>query len=251
MAKDASNDIVYYIQLEASRKDDLASIRSWSNLKVAFDSDFIWIKDFDFTQINSLEVKSISFKTCYYSKQGKLFFIDSLLPERNVPALLWTQIDRAISVKLPSYNHNYFGLNENIETKLVLSNDEHDSEAMITDITALKQYIISAPEIRLKNLKWTILNNTRALIVGLPMLPIKGEVYWKNKNMLLPAGYDFEFSILIDLINKKVNPENDNLVIWNTDSTYALIDKTDILPLSLSSFKRSIKTTLSASDTLQ
>lgn len=73
MAQNASNDIRYFLVLEKSRKDDLAAIRQWNNLKVAFEGDYLWIKDFNFAQIHSSEVKSMPFKTIYDCKQGKLY----------------------------------------------------------------------------------------------------------------------------------------------------------------------------------
>lgn len=240
MAQNAPNDINYFLVIHESKKEDLASVRPWSNLKIAFEEKFIWVKDFDFAQINSLEVKCIPYKTIYYSKQGKLYLLNSLLPDRNIPNLLWTNIDRAITIKLPSFNHNYFGLNENIATRIVACEYEHEAEIMITSITSLQQYIETAPAIRLQKLKWVILNNDKVLIIGKPMLPINGNVYWKKDNAILPTGFNFEFPLLTDVIHSTINPENQFLVIWNTDNTYALIDKDEFEPLSLSSFRLSV-----------
>lgn len=85
MASDTSNRITYFLLLEKSRKNDLAAIRQWSNLKVAFENDYIWIKDFDYAQIHSPEVKCIPFKVIYDCHDSKLHATGSLLPERTVP----------------------------------------------------------------------------------------------------------------------------------------------------------------------
>ena len=37
--------VQYIIEIPATRKDDLGSIRHWDNIKMASDADSIWIKD--------------------------------------------------------------------------------------------------------------------------------------------------------------------------------------------------------------
>ncbi len=239
MAQNAANDINYYLVIEASKQEDLGNIRPWQNLKVGIEAGFIWIKDFDYAQIHSVEVKSIPYKTIYYEKQSKLYLLNSLLPNRNLPSVLWTPIDRAIAVKLPPFNHNFFGLQEDIAIQLVPSETEQDAAVMITSVLNLNQYIQTAPSIRLEKLKWLILNNDKVCLIGKPLLPIDGEVYWQYQNMILPVGFNFELPLLVDAMNEKLNPHNDNWIIWNTDNTYALIDKNSFESLSISSFRLS------------
>lgn len=242
MAENASNDISYYLLLNDTHKSDLAEIRQWNNLKAAFDGGWIWIKDLDYAQVNSVEVKSIPYKTVFYEKQGKLFPQNSLLPDRTVPALLWTPIDRALPVKLPSFNHNYFGVREKIEMCLVPSRTEEEAEAMIIGIDILEHYMTTAPAVRLQNLKWVLLNNDTILLLGKPLLPLTAAVYWKRDNFILPAGYDFELYLLSDALNALLNPDHDQLIIWDINNTYSLIDKKDFQPLSLSSFRKTRQT---------
>ncbi len=240
MAKNAENDIKYFLQIEKIYQDDLANIRLWQNLKMAFDEDKIWIKDFDYVQINSLEVKSIPYKTIFYEKSGKLFLQNSRLPERNVPSLLWASIERALPVRLPSFNHNYFGVNETININIIPSESEAEAVGMITKITNLSTYIQTAPAIRLQNLRWTILNNDKVFIIGKPLLPITGETFWQRKDFLLPTGYDFDLHILSDILANKLNPDKDSFVIWNKDNNYFLIHRNDFQNLSIGSFRESV-----------
>lgn len=240
MAENASNDISYFLLIEKSRKDDLAAIRQWNNLKVAFEGDNIWIKDFNYAQIHSLEVKSIPYKTIYDCHKGKLHLTGSLLPERNLPGLLWTNIDRALPVKLPAFNHNYFGINEEICMCLIPVEREYPVVSMLVELPDLKLYIETASTIRLQRLQWIILNNDKAFIIGTPILPIKAIVYWQDGQSLIPAGYNFEFPLLTKSLGEFLDPENKHWIIWSADNTYALIDRNDLQPLSLSSFRKSV-----------
>jgi len=241
MAENSSNDISYFIAINETFKSDLAGIRQWSNLKAAFDEGIIWIRDLNFVQVHSLEVKSIPYKTIFYEKQGKLFLQNSLLPHRNVPSLLWTPLDRMLPVKLPEFNHNYFGIHEKLEMQLVASENEVEADGMIVDVHILEKYLITAPRIRLQELHWTMLNNDKILLLGKPLLPISANVYWSRNHMMIPAGYDFGLYSLADSLNAMLNPGNDHLIIWDLQNTYALVAKNDLQPLSLSSFRKTLQ----------
>lgn len=240
MEKNAADNIDYLLAIEDIYKDHLAPIRHWSNLKVATEGTTIWVKNIDYAQVKSVEVQSMPYKRLFYERNGKLFPITSNLPDRNVPSLLWAPIERAIPVTLPSFNHNFFGLAEKTTIRLVSSDAECPAIAMITDLQSLQQYVETAPAIRLKTISWAVLNNDKAFLLGTPLLPISGAVYWRSGATLMPAGYDLNFHSLTESITRQLCPDNDSWVVWNTDATYFLIDKDDLQPLSRSSLRASI-----------
>lgn len=238
MAQNASNDISYFLLLDALHKADLGTIRVWSNLKVAFDENRIWVNGFTPDQIHSIEVKSIPYKTIFYSKEAKLYLQNSLLPDRNIPAsLLWTPIDRALPVSLPDFNHNYFGVHEKIKIAISASEKEEDACAMITTLDVLKYYIETAPTVRLQHIQWTILNKKYALLMGKPLIPVTGDTYWNLHNMLMPVGFNFELPVLAKKIADRINSGNESIVLWGSDGEYQLIDAKALQSLSLSSFR--------------
>jgi hypothetical protein len=207
---------------------------------MATDGDAIWVKDFDYIQINALEVKSIPYKTLFYSKEGKLFLLNSALPDRNIPSLLWTPIERAIAIELPRFNHNFFGIEEKIELQIIPSQIEATAIALLTQIDLLKAYTITAPEVRLQKISWTLLNDDEVLLLGTPLLPISGKTFWQRGDFLLPTGFDVDLYLLIEILNLRINPERKNWVIWNPNSTYFLIPKSGMERLSLSGFRKTI-----------
>lgn len=242
MAKDAANDLIYYLVLDETRKADLAQIRHWNNLRIAFEEGKIWVRGLDAVQVESVEVKSMPYKTLYSENSGKLYLYKSALPDRNLPSLLWTPVDRALPLRLPSLNHNYFGIDEKIAVRIVPSEKETEAAAMITTLDLLGKYLETAPAIRLKHLKWVMLNRDRALILGNPVLPISGTVFWQRGAHLLPAGSDFDLFLLSEALHQQIDPDRASLIVWQTDSTCFTVDKTDFQSLSLSSFRKSMQT---------
>lgn len=238
MAKNAADHLTYYLLLDATGKEQLAAVRHMANIKLAHDGADVWLKDIDEVQANSAIIKAIPFKTLFYELNGKLFKHGSALPDRTVPSLLWTPIDRAIAVTLPSLNHNYFGINSGINIRLIASHQEQPAAAMITHINTLASYMAAVPAVRLKGLKWCLLNNDQALIHGTPQLPINGDTYWQRERMLLPTGYDLELHTLAEHLQQLLNPEDDAWIIWRPDNTYALAEKDFMVPLTRDSFKQ-------------
>lgn len=238
MATDTSNTINYYLCLKKEQIEHLGSIRLWSNLKAAFEGTKIWVTGFEQYQIESLEVKTIPYKTIFDEHDGKLHLHNSLLPERNIPSLLWTKIDRALPIELPSLNHNFFGIEEQISMQLIASETEAPAIAMVTSVDRLKAYIETAPSIRLQNLKWAVLENNEVFILGQPLLPITGNVFWQRADFIIPVGFDFELSLLVNTLNNVLNTGRKSLIIWNKDSSYFKIGHTDLQRLSLSSFRQ-------------
>jgi hypothetical protein len=68
MANNAADNLNYFLLLEEDHQLFLGGIRHWNNLKVGFDEQGIWIKDFDYAQIQSTEVKIIPYKKVFYEK---------------------------------------------------------------------------------------------------------------------------------------------------------------------------------------
>ena len=240
MAKNASNNVEYYVVIAEKNREDLANIRHWDNLKIGYLGDDIWIKNFDYVQINALEIKSLPAKTIYFAREGKLFLQNSPLPSRNIPSAMWTNIDRALPIKIPTFNHNYFGIKEKISLNLVPSDVEKQAVGMMTSVQNVQKYLETAPEIRLKNLKWTIINSNKIFLLGHPILPILGEVFWRHNDFLIPAGYDFDLKILMDELAVAINPQAQYWLIWREDSTYFKVKKTELAALSLGSFRRTL-----------
>lgn len=241
MAKDASNDLTYFLSIDASKSADLASIRHWGSLKLAFEENLIWVKDLDYSQMNSVTVKSIPFHHSYEAKDGKLFPLNSLLPERTVPSLLWTPIERALPVELPDLNHNYFGCDQKLGCSLVKSDVEQSVIASLHSLDALMAYASSAPNVRLKNLEWVLLSDESVLVYGTPLLPLTGTVFWLYENHLLPAGTDFELPILSEAFYNILQPETPSVVLWKEDAGYQLLARSSFQQLSLSSIRLTLQ----------
>lgn len=228
---------MYFLEINKEHRDFLGAIRHWENLKLAFETDIIWIKDISLDQINTVDIQKIPYKKVFELKENLLFEKDKLLPSKKLPSgLLWSPILRGLPVSLPKFNHNYFGIDQKLQMVLKPSEDIKETFAMLVSFDQLKWYIESAPKYRLELLNWVVMEK-KILITGTPLLPIKGCTFWFSHHFLIPTGYDFDCFALTKKLQEKLNPLQENILLWNEDNSYSEIPIKNIKPLSISSFR--------------
>jgi len=217
----------------------LANIRHWTHLKMGNEQGQVWVKGFTGAEIASREVLSIPHKELYREVGAKLYKLNSRLPDRNIPALLWTSINRAIAIASPSFNHNFFGISERVKIALVPSEREQPVLAQLVRLEELGAYLQTAPKTRLKPIKWLIVG-TKALLLGTPVLPLNGRSYWRYGAFLLPAGFQPEPALLLASLSKRLDPENQYWTLIKEEGSYIQAKKAYFKSLTLSSFRLSM-----------
>ncbi len=241
MASHASGGVIWYLYVHTDQQDSLAAIWHWNDLKVSSEQQGIWIKGFSADQIESLEVKMILGAKVYYEDEGKLFPKGSLLPSRSVPDGLWTPIVNALPVRIPSWNHNFFGVQQTLSIRLVASEKTQEAKAMVVGLEELGTYMKTASDVRFESLLWTILSPNAALIFGQPLLPLRGKAFWQRDNFLLPLGQDLELFAISDFLEQKINANEPTFMLFSEDGHFSLLPKDSFAKLSRSSWRRSFQ----------
>ena len=231
----------FFLKIKQTNVDHLAKIRLWKNLNISWEENFIWVKNFSIHQINAIEVKQIPEKELYEQHGAKLHRLGSLLPSRTTPSLLWTPIQRGLPVEMPDLNHNFFGIDQKIALSLIATETTQAVQAILLDLSDMKQYIETAAAIRLKPLKWLLLENQKALVLGQPLLPIRGKSYWRRGDFFIPAGMDFELPNLVPIVQQYINLNHQNYLFWTADGSYFQTPKNAFTALSIASFRLSKK----------
>lgn len=250
MEKNIAHDLSFWLCLPENERDFLGQVRHWDNLKVGTEGGQMWVRDLSKPQIESAIVRSLPFVQRFWCRENLLFPLGSALPSQKIPSLLWTPIQRALHVDLPNRFYDYTKRFDNepfIKPKLIPSEKERTSFALLTSVETLKIYLETAAAIRLKPLSWVIIEPAQTLepekqilIIGTPILPIRGKTFWRSDDFLIPTGFDLELPILQALWQQKINFGDTNLVIWAEDSTFFCVDKLAFTPLSLASFRLSL-----------
>jgi hypothetical protein len=237
MAEDPSNGMTWLLEIGQQHLDHLGPIRHWGQLKIAASPGVYWVAGLTSDQLMAPAIKSIPFKSIYYTAGQRLFPQGGFVPVKKLPLdLVWMPLEKGLPLTLPSFNHNYFGIPEKINIRLAASRKEEEAVALLTSKRLLADYILSAPAVRLTSLRWVIVDD-EVLILGKPLLPLPGESYWERGDFLLPVGLDLEWPALAEMLNRELNPDGDKRLVWDRDSRYWVIAKEQFAPLSISSFR--------------
>lgn len=240
MERDLAQGVTeYWLRLPLKYKDKLSQIRVWKTLRMAIDEEDIWVRGILPSQLHSPEIRSIPFKKIYFQHDNALFLLGGNLPEERLKTgLLWSPINKALPVEMPAYNFNYFGVKETVDFKLVASNVEREAKALFVELDVLDTYIQKAPAVRLQSIQWTFVNK-KALLIGIPLLPIPGKSYWQSQNFLIPTGYDFEYPELSNFYHKNLQTASNQYIVLQPDNTYYKLPQEQLKPLTISSYRLS------------
>jgi len=241
MADDFGVNIEYLLSIPSIHIKAIYKLRKWTHLKIAKDETTIWIRGFTQHEIESESVLKIPFIKRYFLKGAQLVPYGRALPEMVEPNLLWSNIQRGLKIHLPKENFNFFGLEQNYKIKLVPSNENKAIDATIVDLISLKKYIETAPKIRLKNLKWTIIEHKSALIIGSPLLPIRGQDYYQLSSFLIPAGWKLEHENFSKVFKEALGESAEYWYMINENSEISKLSKIAFNSLSKGSFIKSIQ----------
>lgn len=238
MAKDSSDGLKeFWAEIPREDEDFLGSIRDWKNVQIALEEDVIWLKGFADEQAVSPEIQQLPNFIMYELRDGLLFRKDALIPSKKMrTAMLWTSIDKALRLTFPSFNPNFFRIDEKIEVKLKPGEEEHPATALLCSVEEIRETIITLPKFKLEKIDWIIIND-KALFIGNPLLSLPGKTFWSKDGHLLPAGYDFEFKNLSSLLQRKYNTGRDQWLLWNENGSVLHLNKDDFRKLSVSSFR--------------
>ncbi len=242
MAEDASDGIIWLLQIPESHTEFLAGIRHWEGLQLARAEGAAWIGGLTTAQVKMPAVGSLPHKNIWQQREGFLFKPDTLVPQMRVPELQWKDLKMALPLDLPKQNFNFFGVRERLPMQLVRSVEEAPVAALLLPLETLHSYMQTAPAVRLEGLTWTVLGNENALVLGTPILPLPGTALWRAGNLLLPAGWDFQWPALTDAIVSKhdlVVP--DTLSVWVPGGNRLWVKENQFQRLTIGSFRLTLR----------
>lgn len=241
MESDVRNSLEYWVSVALSHRATLYDLRRWAHLKIANDDDgFIWIRGFTSTEIESVRVLSIPSAKKYYLKNTRLYLLGHRLPYAVEPTLLWTDIQRGLSLSLPSQNFNYFGIDQSHSISIIPSDTVLKINVTLIDLEALYVFVKSAAKIRMSNLFWTIVDNTHAMVVGNPLLPIKGEDYYKFGCFIIPGGWKLKYEIMLPTYEKSLLDSSTSWYLINERNEMKKIRKSEFTELNKGSVVQSM-----------
>ncbi|NJC27103.1 hypothetical protein [Neolewinella antarctica] len=236
MADHAGDHVEYWVAAPARYVQSLYALRKWPGLKMATADGLIWLRGFSREGVESVNVVSIPLLKRYYLLETRLYPLGKSLPALVEPSLLWTDPQRGLKITLPEENFNYFGVARAHRLSLVPSEIQRAVTATVVSLPTLGEYLYDAPRVRLAPLRWTVLEGERALLIGTPLLPIRGQDYYIRACFLIPAGWALRFASMANSYQEALGDGHEYWYILNEKGERYKLRRSDFNHLSKGSF---------------
>jgi hypothetical protein len=199
------------IRIAGHYKDRLGEVRTIPGWKAASEGDVIWLKGPLENGNAQIAINSLPAAATYLAdEQYRLFPLGKQTPVLELKDLQWQNLEEFITVEQPvSAMPGLFP--QAITFKLIRSTNPEQPAALITSFKLWEGYLKTAPLIRLQQLQYAVASDELLVVMGVPLPPLKGETFWRYKNILLPSGYTFDPPIIADLL------DGDDLLLFHAD----------------------------------
>ena len=216
----------------------LGAVRAVPNLQVAAGEGQLWLRGLPATGELPLAVRALPATAAYtLDAQNRLFPTGQLTPTGHLPALTWQPIREFLPLEIPTAALPAQAAPA-YRVRLVPSGRAAAGAALLTTLAAWLAYVETAPEIRLRGLRFAVSAEARVLLLGTPLPPLAGQEQWLTEGLLLPAGFDFEAPFLAPLLARQLNAAGEDVLLFAADGSWERVPQAHLLPATRGAVRR-------------
>ncbi len=226
--------------IDGQQVERLAPIRTIGGAQVALIQHDIYIRGIAPAEQKNPKLLALPIKTIgLMDEQGSIFKLNELTPFAKLPEVEWVPLTSFLKVEIPSSPLAAIVENE-ISIHLKPSGIQEEPIAIMTDLATFASYAENISNVRLSSLKFAMSNIGEVFIIGKPMLPLPGQVFWQKRSIFIPVGHDLEWGLFVDEIEEKLNPEKLDLIVFYKNNQFEKINKNYFQQGSRGAVKKSI-----------
>ncbi|WP_100335619.1 hypothetical protein [Hymenobacter chitinivorans] len=220
------------IVLASADRPVLGHVRTVPGLRAAEAAGQLWLRGLPATGELPVAVRALPAVATYAADaQERLFPAGHRTPTGRLPALVWQPIAEFVPLELPTAAVPARTV-PSYRVRLLPSGRAQAGAALLTTLPQWLAYVETAPEIRLRGLRFAVSSDAEVLVLGTPLPPVAGQEYWLQHGLLLPAGFDLEAPLLAPLLARKLDPAADGVVLFRADGRWEQILATDVVPVT-------------------
>ncbi|GAA4043356.1 hypothetical protein GCM10022409_31680 [Hymenobacter glaciei] len=224
--------------LATADREALGRVRQLPGLQVAEAAGQLWLRGLPATGELPLPVRGLPALAVYaLDADGRLFPAGQRTPTGRLPVgLAWQPIRAFVPLELPTAALPAQGAPA-YRVQLRASVRAEAGVGLLTTLAAWHAYAETAPEIRLRALRFAVAADGRVLLLGTPLPPLPGQELWLHAGLLLPAGFDFEAPLLAPLLREKLQTAADDVLLFAADGSWECVPASAVLPVTRSAVR--------------
>lgn len=174
---------------------------------------------------------------------------------RNLPTLQWRPLKEFVELRLPPASlAGRLQVQHIGPWSLKRGGREREAEGALYDPPSLLQWISSAPHTRLAPLQFCVAdltdqattvdnqpNRSLVFVVGKPLPPITCQFFCRIGCVFVPAGYCWDPTLDVSLVEKSFGLTNDQCLLWTLDLGFSMIAQQQFTPLSRAALRTMFK----------
>jgi len=167
----------------------LAALRLVAGLEVAIVGEVAWLRGPAMNDALALALQKIpGLRRFTLQADGQLIAEGTRVPKGRLTAAAWSPLRDGQRVALPRAL-GATGAGSGAPLELVRSAVEQPANALLTDLHTWPSWAETAPEIRLRPLRFATANDGRVWIEGTPLPAITGRRFYLREGVAMPCGF--------------------------------------------------------------
>jgi hypothetical protein len=205
-------------------KRALAEVRGVPGLQAVIQNNEIWVRGIFFpADEEPVTARIPSVNNFIIGAEEQLFPVNGITPVAKLGSHDWKPLKELLPVNLPVAA---FSGRLRDKFKIGLKTSDHQRGIFAT-IVSWNDWMTAAdkiPETRLKKVQFAVTEDKRVIILNSQYISMPGKHFWRNGNVLLPLGFDFDPPSIASIISKKTGEEHDAILLFNKEGRYEKIN---------------------------
>ncbi|MBX2877470.1 MAG: hypothetical protein KTR30_35450 [Saprospiraceae bacterium] len=232
---------ILILHIEKKYSQQLGNIRGLPNCWIAEDEEKIWLKSEVEKGAIPMALQQLPAEGRFWvDESDRLFPVKGLTPVAKVPALDWLPVASFVSIEMPLAALPA-KVTERISVNLVRSKDVKAANFLLLPWKLWQEYALAASNIRLKPLFFAVSEQAQLMVYGKPLPPLPGQLFWQTQQVLLPAGWDFEYPIMAEIISSTHVKEKGGLLLYQAEQLSELPPVDQFVQASRSAVRKTEK----------
>jgi hypothetical protein len=214
----------------------LAPLRLTRGIEVAEKAPFIWLRGNVGDEHLEPLLRGLPAIVRYeLFPNNRLRRLEHRIPSETLPALPWQPLSTWLRVQMPPSS----GLPERadappqpIALRLIRSTEECIPELLVTNLSEWQVFAQSAPEIRLRHLRFAMDAAANIVVRGCPLPPLPGLQFVLHGNIAVKAGFTWEPTVGPEVLARRLGLSPEALAFLHEDGTFTRIEGEQFVPAS-------------------